>query len=505
MNFSFENQGTHTYLVYTVAETDVVDTMSLGMLTNNRIQGLATTLFTQMDVTKFIKYDVSAKVSVKQFFAGQVNKKRLISVFNGIVDAMLAAEEYMIDVNAIIMDLDYIFADVSSCETVLVCLPILTEGRKSQDLGMFFKNIMFTTQFDQTENCDHVAKIINYLNSTPVFSLVDFKNLLENINGAVTMTPVAPAQVQQVQSQQPIIQQPQVQQTEQPIQQKTQLAAQQAPVQQKPMVQPQVNQPKVPAPASQKETVQQGTGEKKITMFNLLMHYSKENAELYKKQKATSKEGQIQSTTTPAPKKKKQPTQAGFAIPGQNTSVNPNIAVPGQQSHVATPSVQKQQSPQPVQPVVNNTPSQAAAVNQPAFTPQPEIRQVQPMNFGETTVLGGNNIGETTVLSGELNPQQRPMPHLIREKNNEKVILDKPVFRIGKERSYVDYFISDNTAVSRSHANIIVRDECYYLMDTNSTNHTFLNGMMIQSNVEMKLEHGDKIRLANEGFEFKLY
>jgi pSer/pThr/pTyr-binding forkhead associated (FHA) protein len=42
-------------------------------------------------------------------------------------------------------------------------------------------------------------------------------------------------------------------------------------------------------------------------------------------------------------------------------------------------------------------------------------------------------------------------------------------------------------------------------MDTNSTNHTYVNGGMIQSNAEIKISHGTKICLANEEFEFKLY
>ena len=96
-------------------------------------------------------------------------------------------------------------------------------------------------------------------------------------------------------------------------------------------------------------------------------------------------------------------------------------------------------------------------------------------------------------------------PHLIRRKNNEKVSLNKPVFRIGKEKSYVDYFIGDNTAISRSHANIITRDGQYLVVDTNSTNHTFVNGMMIPSNQEVQINQGDVIRLANEDFEFHLY
>ena len=96
-------------------------------------------------------------------------------------------------------------------------------------------------------------------------------------------------------------------------------------------------------------------------------------------------------------------------------------------------------------------------------------------------------------------------PHLIRKKNNEKISLNKPVFRVGKERSYVDYFIGDNTAISRSHANFITREGEYFVVDTNSTNHTFVNGTMINSNEEIKINHGDTIRLANEDFDFKLY
>ena len=215
MKFSYESQGTHTYLVYTVAEDDAIDTMSLGMLTNNKIHGLAHALFTQMNTAKFIKYDVTAKISVRQFFTGQVNKKRLIGVFKGIVDALLSTEDYMIDINSILLDLDYIFADVSTCETTMICLPIISDDLSNVDFCGFFKNIMFTTQFDQSENCDYVARIINYLNGSIGFSLTDFKALLDTIGGGATSVPaqrpVAPSQpstnATSVQQQQPAVQQ----------------------------------------------------------------------------------------------------------------------------------------------------------------------------------------------------------------------------------------------------------------------------------------------------------
>jgi pSer/pThr/pTyr-binding forkhead associated (FHA) protein len=133
------------------------------------------------------------------------------------------------------------------------------------------------------------------------------------------------------------------------------------------------------------------------------------------------------------------------------------------------------------------------------------VPQGQPVSFGETTVLSGGSIGETTVLNGVQTNQARPIIGiLIRVKTSERIPLNKPVFRIGKERSYVDYFVGDNTAVSRSHADIITRDGQFFIVDTNSTNHTYVNGKMIQSNNETLLSNGDKIRLANEDFEFRL-
>ena len=124
MDFSYENQGANTYLVYEIKEGDSIDTLSLGMLTNNSIPGLTRALFTQMDEKRYIKYNVSSKVSMQQFFGGVVNRKRLLGVFNGITEGFLSAEDYMIDTSSIVLDPEYIFADVTTCAAALICLPI---------------------------------------------------------------------------------------------------------------------------------------------------------------------------------------------------------------------------------------------------------------------------------------------------------------------------------------------------------------------------------------------
>lgn len=565
-NFKFETQGTNTYIVYELDKPELLDSMTLGMITNNKIPGLAPAFFFQQDSAKFVKYNISSKISAEQFLMGTVNKKRLIGVFKGIVNAMISAEEYMIDTNSLCLDLQYIYTDVSTCETVVICLPVMELDKPIVDLKSFFKNIVFSTQFDQTENGDYIAKLINYLNSPSVFSLNDFKEVLDVIEHGVKpvsapqpqapvqstpqVQPQAPVQpTSQVQPQVSVQSTPQVKPQVQPtVQQETapvKSVAPQAPVQ--PVMQ------KVPSPAAKlaapnpgyavpgkgasdanKKSKDTPVPEGEISFMYLMQHYNKENAAAYKAQQeakkaakaagAPAKEDKKKNKKEKAPKKAAMPPvpngtaqNPGFAIPGQATPQQTagSYAGPTQQPAAPQPTVQPQAPAQQVapQPTVQQPVAQPQAPVQPAPQApvsqmyQQPVMQVPPqssMNFGETTVLSSAGVGETTVL-GATPTAMEMNPYLIRTKNNERIILDKPNFRIGKEKSFVDYFIGDNTAISRSHANIITRDGEYFVMDTNSTNHTYVDGQMIQSNVEVKISHGTKIKLANEDFEFKIY
>ena len=562
MSFTYENQGNNTYLVYKIGASDNVDTMSLGMITNNKIDGIVPTLFTQSDTDRFIKYNISAKVSAKEFLSGVVNKKRLLGVFISVLKAIKSTEEYMIDARRLLIDLEHIYVDVSKCDAMLVCLPLVRQN-ESVNIPMFFKQIMFSTQFDQNENCDYVAQIINYLNSTPVFSVDAFEKLLmdidaDNLNIAASKAVVGqqkPVQPQsQSQSQQPKPMQPAMNQlknaqvqTNMPSQGKMQ--SQRETQSANNVVQPNQENFAVPNMNPQNQNrinnnVQMGTNisgtyvettsEKQMSMFGLLTHYSKENKQIYERQKAQRKaQKEAEKNGAAMPGQNVKASNASFAIPGQPPQQRPQSAqaqpqpvmpqqpqqqfvqpqrqftqsnLPQRQFAQPQPMPQAQQKPvQQVQPQpVQNQNTNTGMTGNPSVPPQILENMTKAGNFGETTVLGvGSEAGETTVLGAS--QAQIIKPYLLRIKNNERIELNKPVFRIGKERSYVDYFVSDNTAVSRSHANIINKDNEFYIVDTNSTNHTYVNGSMIQSNVETKIEHGTKIRLANEDFEFFMY
>lgn len=479
--FTFENQGAYSFLVYELGEEDVIDSLSLGMITSNKIPGLAQAVFTQMDDKKFIKYNISTKVSVDQFFLGSVNRKRLLGVFSSLASAFLSADDYMIDSDSLLLDLKYMYADVRSCNAVLICLPIIQTEKHPMDLHKLFKDIMFSTQFDQTEHCDYIGQILNYLNGAVPFSIVEFKRLLD---GLVDPKP-APKPVQQNPVSRPVISQPQVQvqvSSTQPssvvhqsaIQVKPQISSAQPPIP-VPVV---ASKPSSPASANRSNTVPQQE-EKPISRFYLMQHYNKENADAYKAQQTRKKAAKPSGRAAPEKQPSRPAQPAAFAVPGAAPQQSQTYAkAPANQPQViAPPSLQQ------------------------VYIPRQEMVQ-QSASFGETTVLGGPAIGETSVLGMETFTEAKP--YLIRTKNNERITLNKPVFRIGKEKSYADYVIGDNTAVSRSHASIISRGGEYFIMDTNSTNHTYVSGQIIPSNVEVKIEAGTRIQLANEDFEFKI-
>lgn len=576
MNFTFETQGATTYLVCELAPTDQLDSLTLGMLSNNRIVGIAPVLYTEMNGQRFLKYNISAKLTLSQFFSGPVDKSRALSAFKNIINAICNADDYMIDQNCFAFEADKIFINVSNYEVGLICVPVATQKYASQETENLFRGLLESTQF--TGDKSFVAELENFIANSKPFNIYAFRDLIERLSSGMGVAqqyqqpPVQGASVppamafndtismddlNRMQSQQPIPQSP-VQPQGQPMGQGVPVQPQGMPMQQppvsnpgfggqappmqgrpmapgqppmqgrpmSPMQPPMPGQPGVPVqqPAPQKPKKEKkkksrsGSGldvaipgqaqaqkqqnvvmppngaqqpqaqaqddEKKITFMDLMAHYNKENVAKYKAQKEAKKSSES--------KKKKEAPQP---TPGQQ--------LPPQYQQNAAPIPQRPQG-MPMQqgaPI----PQQGMPMQQPPasqFSPAPQPVPVQ-NSFNETTVLSnfGMGGGETTVLS--MGPDV-VNPCLTRVKTGEKVYINKPVFRIGKEKSYVDYFIADNTAISRSHCNIHTENGEYFIEDTNSTNHTFINGKIINSNVKTKISSGDRIRLANEEFTFTI-
>lgn len=187
------------------------------------------------------------------------------------------------------------------------------------------------------------------------------------------------------------------------------------------------------------------------------------------------------------------PGQGKAPIPNQGGSPIPNPAVSG--------SFAGAEEKQGAAQEVNH--QMASPIAQPVTEPPVDLMQGGHANFGDTVMFQSDmEVAATTVLSVEPDRNATRQPYLLRKKTGERIPIKVPQFKIGREPSFVDYCISDNAVISKSHAMILMRSGQFYVVDTNSKNHTFLNDTMIISNEEKLMTEGCLLKLGNEEFEF---
>lgn len=460
-NFDIENNDINVNLVYKLEEGEKLDMVALEMIQHNKIKGLLDMVYTQNNNDKLLKYNITSKITLEKILERNINKDTIIKSFINIIDTIILSEDYMLEQNAFIMDSSKIYVNIGTYDIGLIYIPVKNDN-KEVSLEKFFKSIIFTSKFDQSENCDYVARIISHLNA-PVFSLNDFKVFLYELIGE--------SRKETIDVQKKINNYIVQNDIEKEVKTTVDVFADNVGLSSnitestidtiKPPTQDKVNIPFVTNMA-----VKQQKEVKNVKKGGLFGGFGKKNK---------VQNDVLKKNNNKAESKK-------YAIPNNNIS---NISVAD-----------------------NNILEKSMSVNNNVNVQTNAIKTDKSMSFGETTVLNQNSMGETTILSSNMKNSSQlsdvKKAYLIRKKNGERIFIDKEVFRIGKEKSYVDYFISDNAAISRSHVEIIRKVNEFYIKDTNSKNHTYVNGIIILSDTEVSLESGYKICLADEEFIFEI-
>lgn len=80
-----------------------------------------------------------------------------------------------------------------------------------------------------------------------------------------------------------------------------------------------------------------------------------------------------------------------------------------------------------------------------------------------------------------------------------QLLINAETFVLGKDED-CNGRLDFNTEISRHHCEIIWRDGLYYVKDRGSTNHTYLNDIMLAPGTEYPLEAGDRLQLSTSVF-----
>lgn len=124
----------------------------------------------------------------------------------------------------------------------------------------------------------------------------------------------------------------------------------------------------------------------------------------------------------------------------------------------------------------------------------PEIKEST-----DTSQKSIRSSNETMILT--IGKREYPCLQSIKDPFQEEILITKPSFILGRIREHVDY-VFDNSAIGKIHAEIITRDGAYYIKDLNSKNGTFINDVIINSNMEYEIKNNDRITFANSEYIF---
>ena len=100
--------------------------------------------------------------------------------------------------------------------------------------------------------------------------------------------------------------------------------------------------------------------------------------------------------------------------------------------------------------------------------------------------------------------KKQEKPSLKRISTNEVININKNIFRLGKDEKCVDFVIKNNPTISRSHVDIIIKDDEYYVRDLHSKNKTYINNQVLPIEYEVQIHNGDILKLSDEEFLFQL-
>jgi hypothetical protein len=141
----------------------------------------------------------------------------------------------------------------------------------------------------------------------------------------------------------------------------------------------------------------------------------------------------------------------------------------------------------------------------PSYTPQSFVEE----NYGNTVLMADDDDAATVLLSGEDTLLQntgntRRRVYITRVKNQQKMEIAKPMFKIGRSADTADFYVAGNGMVGREHAFILLDGENVFIKDNNSKNHTYVNDVMVNAGEKVELKDQDIIRIADESFEITI-
>jgi len=555
--FSFMEKEQKCFIRYLLQNGDALVKTELEMLKNNNISGILPVLEIHDNGSVSLLYDITAKQQFAQRMSAVFNGEQLYTMLQSVCTMLLLLDEYMIDLNHLVLDIEYICFDYKENKVQFVVLP-LKNGKGTADVHEFFVNIFSNLIYADNVLLDFPAYIYDYLNNSPKINAKEFHSYLENMYQSlcgiiqpVEQVPEAPAIHHYTEKE--IIDTEEVKRTVQSrfITQSEKIIELDA-----------VKENDVKSQQIQK-TIQEDGGLQKVRPGGFSVPIpsgafttppAKERKQKVKpvkksreKPKKEVKEKPVKEKNKDKPKEKK--GLFGFgkkskkeknneaSIASQPSVIQPvnninNVRVP---LPAPPPTPPYNNMSQPSVPSYNNmSQSSVPPYNNMSQPSAPLYGGVQPLAWSTakkekedavrerdasisldpdaTMILsGGDGEFDSTVLLEPIN--SIPEPALRSRVTGEVIKIGYSGFIIGRNKMVNGRMVEmpegkrpdasiNIKSISHTHAVFLWHDDQWYIQDKNSLNGTFVNGERVNGSEERAINEGDIICFASEEYEY---
>lgn len=539
VSFKVRNIGSEKYLSYILNDDCEFDEELLDYLEENKIPELIDIIYEEDDENDYLTYNVTGRTTVDALLSNTVNAEKILGIVRGVASGIVNLRDLGIPASYVILHKGFTYVNPVTYDVGMLCVPVEADANINAEFRTFVKDILTSVKYDDSEDCNYVARLLNLLN-TDKFTVRNFYSQLTELMESAGM------QVE-----------------EKFLDIDGDISVSQSTVD----TSPDTSMDDLPEYKDVSFGEDDGSEEEDDTVADvdsLFKDLTFDDSEKQEEGKSVSDgidmsvfddsvfddletenvdddsdytEALTSDVEVPEPQEPK--TQSSLTEVAQTTDGVMEVELERQEEQIPVLISMDEVMDNP--PVVKNIKINRAKIIQKAVVdaeesridnPTEQITAPQYMN-GEAVEPETNmdpvtskveteekkGTGSTVELTGGMNVVKdsdsevaaavskgvpKAMPYIVRVNTGERVMINKAVFKIGKAGRGVDYHVGGNGAISKVHIIIYQREDGCYLKDNKTTNGTYLNGQRLDDNGEMKLSNDAMISIGGEDFIFKL-
>lgn len=560
VNFKVRNIGSEKYLSYVLDDDCDFDEELLDYLEDNKIGELIDIIYEEDDENDYFTYNITDRVTVDTLFKDKVNAEKLLGVIRGIATSIVNLRDLGIPISYIILHRGFTYVNPVTYDVKLICLPVESGASMNAEFRHFAKNLIVNAQYDTTEDCNYIAKVLNLLN-VEKFTIrafageltelmesagMDVEEAFVDLDGGIEVSQSANAVVDEGNG---IDDLPEFEDVafdeeeddgldmyeeepteantifkdldldaEEPYDGETETLTSGEPVaagvgsvnmdafDDSALEELKIDDTLEEYPDDEVASEEEAAAEPELDLEDIIPEIKPVKIQPKVEEIAHTAEGVTE--VAPVAETEDKPvlidtTEIDALI--DHPPVMKSIKI--NRAKIIQRAVNELEDDKIENPTENIIASGLDADAEPETNMDPATipEAGNDDETGSTVELtAGMNVVPDTEEDNNASNAPKAMPYIVRVNTGERVMINKAVFKIGKANRGVDFTISGNGAVSRVHAIIYQREDGCYLKDNKTTNSTYVNGQKLAENQEVLLKNDSEIVLGDEDFIFKL-